>query len=272
MIRALALAALLSGCDVVFGLERHDVPAQDAPPPCTATDHDEDDDCFGDAADNCPTVPNMLQIDSDHDGVGQDCDLHPDEGTDHQLDFASFAEPDRLTRWMRPPSQKWLFGNDRIEFKNQTPEIYDKLLDTKPHSTPIVFIARITVDEIRAQHALIGMQANVPDFTGNGISCSIIRPAAGGLDFVQIYDDNAGQPLHVEETIGTLAAGQSYVMRFVYSPNGSGLVCEVLTADGQPLAKPSLPALTGAPPGMFAFQGMGLDAHVDYLVAYAPIP
>lgn len=91
---------MLTGCDVVFGIDprRTDADASAEPPnPFESTTHDEDGDGTADAFDLCPHVNPNRERDSDGDGIGDDCDPRIDT-PDRRL-FFSFADGDirRLT-------------------------------------------------------------------------------------------------------------------------------------------------------------------------------
>ncbi len=88
--RPVALALILSGCELVFPLE--DV-ARVCPAPRAAVD--EDGDGVMDADDNCPAVSNVDQNDTDADGVGNACDPHPDLADD--LCFFGFSDAQELS-------------------------------------------------------------------------------------------------------------------------------------------------------------------------------
>jgi Thrombospondin type 3 repeat len=58
--RVLAIVVLVAGCNDLFGLD--------------ATTTDTDGDGIVDSLDNCPLDPNPIQLDSDHDGIGNVCE------------------------------------------------------------------------------------------------------------------------------------------------------------------------------------------------------
>ena len=52
----------------------HSNPTVNASPACTAQNLDSDQDSFRDIDDNCPTVYNPTQQDSNHNGIGDVCE------------------------------------------------------------------------------------------------------------------------------------------------------------------------------------------------------
>src|SRR5215204_6966311 len=99
---ALAVACVLGGCDVLFGVDRlYDCPI-------------DDDDCdeLLDRDDPCPADPGDA-ADADGDDVGDACDPNVDAPVDQLLEFESFTALD--TRWMPRGEATWQIHRSVLE-------------------------------------------------------------------------------------------------------------------------------------------------------------
>lgn len=85
VVLGVVLAAGGTSCDSVFGLERPLPPGDQ---------NDEDRDGVVNAVDNCPTVVNAAQIDTDKDSVGDGCDPHAMTTGDRIAERYFFDGPD----------------------------------------------------------------------------------------------------------------------------------------------------------------------------------
>ncbi len=107
--------ATLAGCELLFSLQRVEVPVDAAeaddvdafvgpdadtkgwptdgglsPRDCTGLVGDEDVDGKADGCDNCPLDFNSSQADTDRDGIGDVCDLHPGHAVERLAYFSGF--------------------------------------------------------------------------------------------------------------------------------------------------------------------------------------
>ncbi|HEU0032286.1 MAG TPA: hypothetical protein VFQ53_16760 [Kofleriaceae bacterium] len=114
---------LLAGCQLVFPL--------DGPGEKTTLQHDEDGDGIPDVDDLCPHVNGAAQADGDKDGIGDECDPFPIDGSDEHHFFAfqdglfdptvlddtlgDFAsKPDALVMGAVDGGEQWLLSVDPI--------------------------------------------------------------------------------------------------------------------------------------------------------------
>lgn len=69
-----------------------------------------DGDGHQDSRDNCPDIPNSSQLDSDNDGIGDDCDDDDDNDGIPDIETAGGLGPDNC-RLIPNPNQKDSDGN-----------------------------------------------------------------------------------------------------------------------------------------------------------------
>ena len=92
----------LAGCDRAFQLDEvgpipPDV-AVGTPCPAVASGPDEDGDGCANVVDDCPGMPDPMQIDSDGDGIGDACDPHPNRRGD-RIVAAAFFDTQNDSDW-----------------------------------------------------------------------------------------------------------------------------------------------------------------------------
>lgn len=101
-------AVLLGGCDWAFDLSRPGTDAGDAAVDASdgcwnvALTDDEDFDGDADGCDRCPSYPTAIDVDSDNDGILDECD--PDGRAQHFVAFAGFATDNDPQGWTGGPT------------------------------------------------------------------------------------------------------------------------------------------------------------------------
>ncbi len=163
--------------------------------------HDEDSDQVGDVCDNCPSVSNPEQTDSDGDGgdgVGDACDPRPDDDGDSIAFFDGFTEDSAsVPAGWTSSNGTWQTQDGRLQllartvtpatlYRNDAGSTEDGILGD------VLIDTTVTVDSVNEnQDPHIGLVGNYAEGDTDGYLCSLERP--GGLDRIRITEFGSGR-------------------------------------------------------------------------------
>jgi hypothetical protein len=209
----LALTLLAGGCDLVFapgkGPGAGEADARDGdgpppPPPDADLDHNEDRDAFPDIVDMCPHVATPDNLDSDSDGVGDECDSQPNIGNQVRLYFNGFGDTfaDLVTF-----GDLAIAGDELVVTATggvATAFLFD------PHAHVEVF-THVVVDEVAGGAPLADIEAIAghvgPDDDIDGVSCRIGRDSGQpSTTYYELHHAHIGGP--DDTLVGTMTPGE----------------------------------------------------------------
>lgn len=184
--KRLLLAALASGgCQVVFPL---DATAPDDPCPPATPGANEDGDDFDDEVDNCPSIRNDSQADTDGDGIGDSCDVRPD--TADRSCFFGFNDPGELDR-MDVLSMDWQISNGALV--QPVSKSRDGVAIQQDFRTAAIIVSARSLTDPVIGTARIGAVVSGSDLltdAPHGITCGIEHRGAQGPQMFLLDIDN----------------------------------------------------------------------------------
>lgn len=268
--RAAVLVAL-AGCNGWFGLNNAQVQLDarpDGPPPT----HDEDGDGIDDSVDNCPTEPNLDQLDRDGDGVGDACDPDLAAGKqDHVAGYIMFQASD-ASRYV-PLSGTWTIASDSLTIARTS--LADVLVDSTP-SPPFQVVSHVVlVDFPSDQGAKVSMLTSyvtdAHDELAGSAECLIRREVAPPQDSVIGEVETIDTPTPVFSGGSTrldpsgVATGAVY--KLTATAHVQSIACDVRGETGGDAAVAGDSGHT-IKPGRYGIEVQNSGLRLDYMIVY----
>lgn len=265
----LALLLMITGCDTVFGLHRtENIDASGDGPgelACVQLGNDEDQDDADDGCDNCPWVGDPSFPDRDMDQVGDACDPRPTLGGDSLVDFISFTEGDS-TRWAGDTN--WTLGDGVLRFDNFAGS--SVIQDTRGQlPAAFIVVAHVVIDALPpgSEYSTIGILANVSGTNDVGVTCMLAENASN-RQFAAAWDPFDGIDGDGTNADIAIQPGAGYLFRFTYDPNRGEAICDIQRDNGGPRVLPRHVLSPSQPPPHLGFEGIRIQAHVDFAAVY----
>jgi hypothetical protein len=264
---ALALLAVLTGCNQVWGLERG-VEIDGCPTPPDPAFHDEDGDGLDDTCDNCPTVRNADQSDElDADGVGDLCDPHPFAAGDKLALLITFDEPGGAARW-QTKGGGWSIANGDLNHPATSDSGFEHFVDQgPPFHPPFTMRAAWRLDVLPVLYGGFELLVDTDTTATNAVGCALFHGtlAAGGEAYGASYISDFINTSEFTEFTSPPTLGE-YTSILIYDPAVAS-TCTVRSEDGAnsqsaTLAEPPPPA------GALGFGAKGTAFRVHSLVIY----
>jgi hypothetical protein len=169
----------LAGCNRIFDLQETVLQTPDASV-CwdpTQVGHDEDGDTIVDGCDLCPNIADAAQIDEDHDGVGDACDVHLGDPRDHLVFFDPFAGDTLDPRWHAfGNGATWQIGGDQVRQTVDNTTGGNLIFHQVFTNPTIVFVERDQVQLVATQFTSLGAYTRIQpaaesSFPNNALLC-----------------------------------------------------------------------------------------------------
>jgi hypothetical protein len=250
---ALPLCALVSGCDLLFGIDR--LPDAEL---CAPIGHDEDGDSLDDSCDPCPFSADHGD-DADEDRIAIPCD--PDPMTKNEVLLFSGFDP--ITR-----SLFEVAGGSFVDDELRASGIGTTSLTWGMDVDRVWVIAHASVERVPAvsvrELAVVFDAQLTAAAEVNGTYCSLSRISSG--DYVQIYARNPPEPDAIIKSTPSDVRLTDFdgTLRATYArAEAPAVACTFSTASGeQPISvtPEQLP-----PPGRLALTMTNLDASLHFL-------
>ncbi len=240
----------LLGCNQIFGLKPTRVidaaPPPDVPDAPRCAGQDEDGDGYPDLCDNCPSVPNPDQANSDGDDLGDACD--PDQpgapAAQRLVFFEGFGDPSTLAH-LSCEDGSWQIDHGQLVQTDPAVHPFGTcLFATTPTAMIYAVVAHVTVSSAivsgyNAAGVMFSSPAPPPPMPPDGFACEHSQTAGSpALDLAALQQSGFG-PLPGESVARPALVG-SFTITATYDHAlytcGDGQPALPPTASGSPTA------------------------------------